>query len=69
MWLLGRVGENYQIKKKSKISGGVGKSCLYLNSDYCKYTKKEMGCKKLHPKDMCELQGCRESSCLNRHIK
>ena len=51
------------------MSGGVVKKCVYFNSGYCRYTKKEMGCNNLHPKDVCELQGCREKSCLNSHPK
>ena len=51
------------------MSGGIVKKCVYFNSGHCRYTKKEMGCNNLHPKEVCELQGCREKSCLNSHPK
>ena len=51
------------------MSQGVVIKCSYFNSGYCRYTKKEMGCKKHHPSDDCTVQGCREKACPNRHPK
>ena len=51
------------------MSGGVVMKCKYFNSGYCRYTKKEMGCKNFHPTDVCEVEGCREKECPDRHPK
>ena len=49
------------------MSGEVVKKCSYFNSGYCRYTKKEMGCKNYHPSDVCQLPECREKA--YRHPK
>ena len=51
------------------MSGVVVKKCSYFNSGYCRYTKKEMGCKNYHPRDVCQLKECREKTCPDRHPK
>ena len=51
------------------MSGVVVKKCSYFNSGYCRYTKKEMGCRNYHPSDVCQLPVCREETCPNRHPK
>ena len=51
------------------MSGGEVMKCKYFNSGYCRYTKKEMGCKNFHPTDVCKVEGCREKECPDRHPK
>lgn len=45
------------------------KKCSYYNSGYCKYSKKENGCKKYHPTESCAQINCKNQGCPLRHPK
>ena len=51
------------------MSQGEVKKCSYFNSGYCRYTKKDNGCKNFHPIDECKIQGCKQKECPGRHPK
>ena len=51
------------------MSENASKKCVYFNSGYCRYTKKQNGCKNLHPKENCETRDCNEKGCPKRHPK
>ena len=41
--------------------------CSHYNSGYCKFAKKERGCRFFHPEATCELPNCRNRNCPDRH--
>ena len=43
--------------------------CSYYNSGYCKFAKKENGCKYLHPTECCKDSKCKDKGCQLRHPK
>ena len=43
--------------------------CSYFNSGYCKFMKKENGCRYSHPTESCKIQRCRDKGCPFRHPK
>ena len=45
------------------------RKCTYFNSGYCKFTRKENGCRYLHPAESCQIQKCRDKACPLRHPK
>ena len=45
------------------------RKCLYYNSGYCKFSKREYGCKKYHPEQNCKITGCKDKACPFRHPK
>ena len=45
------------------------KKCAYHNSGYCKFSRKETGCKNYHPKEICKVTKCRDKKCQERHPK
>ena len=45
------------------------KKCFYYNSGYCKYSKKENGCKDFHPTESCTQINCKNQGCPLRHPK
>ena len=51
-----------------KMYERVVKICRYYNFGYCRYTKKN-GMHEFHPKDDCQVLGCRGTTFPNRHPK
>ena len=45
------------------------RKCIYFNSGYCKFSKRETGCKKYHPDNNCLIAGCKDKESPNRHQK
>lgn len=45
------------------------KKCSYFNSGYCRYARREKGCKYYHPTDICESKKCDMKKCDKRHPK
>ena len=45
------------------------RKCTYFNSGYCKFTRKENGCRNLHPAESCQIPKCRDKGCPLRHPK
>ena len=45
------------------------KKCAYYNSEYCKFSRKETGCKNYHAKEICKVTKCRDKKCQERHSK
>ena len=45
------------------------KNCSHYNSGFCRYIKKENGCKHFHPKEICETTVCKDKDCPKRHPK
>ena len=43
--------------------------CGHYNSGYCKFMKKENGCKYFHPDKTCERPTCKDKKCSDRHPK
>ena len=43
--------------------------CSYYNSGYCKFGKKENGCRYLHPTECCKDSKCKDKGCQLRHPK
>ena len=41
--------------------------CRHYNSGYCKFAKKDRGCRFFHPEATCELPNCRNKKCPDRH--
>lgn len=44
-----------------------GKKCTFYNVGYCKYSRKENGCKLYHPEECCQLLNCIDRYCPRRH--
>ena len=51
------------------MSGLPQIKCKYYNSGYCKFSRKESGCKKYHPTYICKITKCKDKTCRNRHPK
>ena len=51
------------------MSGLPQKKCPYYNTGYCKFARKESGCKNYHPKNVCKVTKCRDKTCPDRHPK
>ena len=51
------------------MSEGVPKKCAYYNSGYCKFSRKQNGCRHFHPETNCVDKNCRDRSCPRRHPK
>ena len=45
------------------------KKCTYFNSGYCKFTRKENGCRYAHPTESCTIIKCNDKRCPFRHPK
>ena len=45
------------------------KKYTYFNSGYCRYVRREKGCKFYHPTDICESKKCDIKKCDKRHPK
>ena len=45
------------------------RKCLYFNSGYCKFSKREYGCKRYHPEQNCQITGCKDKVCPYQHPK
>ena len=43
--------------------------CSYFNSGYCKFIKKENGCRYSHPTECCKVSKCKDKGCQLRHPK
>lgn len=43
--------------------------CSYFNKGYCKFIKKENGCRYAHPTECCKVSKCRDKGCPLRHPK
>ena len=43
------------------------KKCTFYNVGYCKYSRKENGCKLYHPEKCCQLLNCFDRECPRRH--
>ena len=43
--------------------------CSYFNSGYCKFIKKENGCRYAHPTECCKIPKCKDKGCPLRHPK
>ena len=41
--------------------------CVFYDTGYCKFSKTNNGCKKVHPRDICTIKGCKRNVCPNRH--
>ena len=55
------VSENLKMSQEEKIK------CSHYNSGYCKFAKKESGCKLYHPETTCEIPNCNNKKCPSRH--
>ena len=51
------------------MSEEVKRKCYYYNSGYCKFSRREKGCKFFHPEENCKLSKCKDKLCPNRHPK
>ena len=51
------------------MAGEIQKKCSYYNKGYCKFTRKEGGCRNFHPKNICKKLNCKDKSCEERHPK
>ena len=51
------------------MTADLAKKCSYFNSGYCKFTRKENGCKYYHPTEACTKTKCNNKSCDKRHPK
>ena len=51
------------------MSENANKKCVHFNSGYCRYTKKQNGCKDFHPTEICETRDCKVKGCPKRHPK
>jgi vacuolar-type H+-ATPase subunit I/STV1 len=45
------------------------RKCSYYNSGYCKFTRKENGCRYLHPTECCINAKCKDKLCPLNHPK
>ena len=57
------------ISEIPKMSQEEQIKCSYYNSGYCKFTKKEKGCKFYHPEETCYIPNCNNKKCPARHPK
>ena len=57
------VSENLKMSPEDKIK------CTHYNSGFCKFKKKETGCKFFHPEKTCERPTCKDKNCSYRHPK
>ena len=55
------ISENLTMSQKYRLK------CSHFNSGYCKFAKKEKGCKFYHPQTTCELPNCKDKKCPARH--
>ena len=51
------------------MSEETRRKCRYYNSGYCKFSRKENGCKNVHPKENCKVFNCPGKACPDRHPK
>ena len=49
------------------MAGVREEKCLFYDTGYCKLSKTINGCKKVYPKDICTINGCKLNVCPNRH--
>ena len=49
------------------MSEGTMKKFSHYNSGFCRYIKKEYGCKHFHHKENCEITVCKDKECPKRH--
>lgn len=55
------------ISEIPKMSQEGQLKCSHYNSGYCKFAKKERGCRLFHLEATCELPNCRNKKCPDRH--
>ena len=45
------------------------RKCRYFKSGYCKFTRKQNGCRYVHPAETCKVPNCRDKECPLKHLR